>query len=44
MKKDLSKDKILDTINSPKELKGLTIEQLESLSRELRSELVDVEQ
>jgi len=42
MKKDLSKDKILDTINSPKELKGLTIEQLESLSRELRSELVDV--
>jgi len=42
MKKDLSKEKILDTINSPKELKGLTIEQLESLSRELRSELVDV--
>ena len=42
MKKNFSKDKILDKINSPKELKSLTIEQLEFLSNELRDELVDV--
>ena len=42
MKKNFSKGKILDKINSPKELKSLTIEQLEFLSNELRDELVDV--
>ena len=34
--------KILDLVNSPSELKKLTIEELEKLSDELRSELIDV--
>ena len=34
--------KILDLVNSPSELKNLTIEELEKLSDELRTELIDV--
>ena len=42
MHNKFSKKSILDTIISPKDLKKLSIDQLEILSEELRSDLIDI--